>query len=84
MKEITPKLCETYYFYSKGKTHPYIYIGQKGKYYVFDFYGKLINLTPARFNYLYRNCNMGGVEQKEPDEPKNGLSRFFKKKSDKQ
>ncbi len=67
MKEHIPELNQTYYFYAKdGKTHPYKYIGTKGKYYVFDFYGKLINLSKARFNYLYKNCNMAGVEQAQP------------------
>ncbi len=64
MKEHAPELCKTYHFYAKdGKTHPYKYIGTKGNHYVFDFYGKLIELTHARFNYLYNNCNMDGVEQ---------------------
>lgn len=81
MKEqTTPQLGITYYFYTKGKTHPYKYIGTKGKYYVFDMYGKLIELTPARFNYLYKNCNMSGVVEKEPTKQTGILTRIFKKK----
>lgn len=84
MKDYTPKLCETYYFYTKGKTHPYKYVGTKGKNYVFEFYGKLIELTPARFNYLYKNCNMQGVEAKEPVKQTGVFSRLFNKgKTDK-
>lgn len=84
MQVITPKLCETYYFYTKGKTHPYKYVGTKGKNYVFDLYGKLIELTPARFNYLYKNCNMQGVEAKEPGKQPGVFSRLFNKgKTDK-
>lgn len=83
MKQHTPQLCVTYYFYTKGKTHPYKYIGTRGKYYVFDLYGKLINLTPARFNYLYNYCNMTDVEEKEPARQTGILTRFFGKGKDK-
>lgn len=77
MNQQTPQYGITYYFYTKGKTHPYKYVGIKGKYYVFDLYGKLINLTPARFNYLYKNCNMTDVKEKEPAKQANFLSRLF-------
>ncbi len=77
MKQVTPELCKTYYFYTKGKTHPYKFIGVKGKNYVFDFYGKLITLTPARFNFLYKNCNMSDIEEKEPAKKQGILKRLF-------
>ena len=80
MKEHIPELCKTYYFYMNGKSHPHKYIGTKGKYYVFEFYGKLIELTPARFNYLFNNCNMNGVEEKQPERQSKGLSRLFSRK----
>ncbi len=80
MRDHTPELNKVYYFYIKGKTHPHKYIGTKGKYYVFDFYGKLIELTPARFNFLCNTCNMEGVTQEQPTKQAKGLARLFNKR----